>query len=60
MIQNRTLQIRASDEFFRLVDAWRREQDDLPTRAAAVRRLVERQLAEEKVRVPAPDRKPGR
>jgi hypothetical protein len=56
LILNRTLQIRASDEFYRLVDAWRREQPDLPTRATAVRRLVERALEAEK----APVRKQAR
>jgi hypothetical protein len=27
------------------LDAWRRKQDDLPTRAAAIRRLVEQALS---------------
>jgi hypothetical protein len=54
LTQNYNLQIRASDEFLRRVDAWRREQPDLPTRAAAVRRLVEIALDREK----APTRKP--
>lgn len=32
--------IRADDEFFSVLDDWRRKQQDLPTRAAAMRRLV--------------------
>ena len=33
--------MRADDEFFKRVDDWRRQRDDLPPRAEAVRRLVE-------------------
>ncbi len=35
-------QMRASPAFLRLVDDWRRKQPDLPSRAEAIRRLVER------------------
>jgi len=33
--------IRLSDEFIAAVDAWRRLQDDPPSRSEAIRRLVE-------------------
>jgi hypothetical protein len=33
--------IRLSDEFIATVDAWRRKQDDPPSRSEAIRRLVE-------------------
>jgi hypothetical protein len=33
--------MRVSDEFMEVVDAWRRQQQDLPSRAEAIRRLVE-------------------
>jgi len=39
--QDRLFQMRVSDEFLRLVDDWRRRQKDLPSRAEAIRRLVE-------------------
>jgi hypothetical protein len=39
--QDRPFQMRVSDEFFRVVDDWRRRQKDLPSRAEAIRRLVE-------------------
>jgi hypothetical protein len=48
------LQVRVGDEFVRQVDDWRRRQPDLPTRAAAVRLLVERALEAEKVRAEPP------
>ena len=47
------LQIRASAEFVRQVDDWRRHQTDVPTRAEAVRRLVEKAIEADK----AADRK---
>ena len=34
-------QMRVSEEFLRTVDDWRRSQVDLPSRAEAIRRLVE-------------------
>ena len=40
-IQDRPFQMRVSEEFMRLVDDWRRNQSDLPSRAEAIRRLVE-------------------
>jgi hypothetical protein len=44
-IQRRPFQMRVSDEFLRSIDAWRRKQDDKPSRAEAIRRLVEQALA---------------
>ena len=39
--QDRPFQMRVSDEFLRVLDDWRRRQKDLPSRAEAIRRLVE-------------------
>jgi hypothetical protein len=39
--QDRLFQMRVSEQFLRTVDDWRRYQTDLPSRAEAVRRLVE-------------------
>jgi hypothetical protein len=39
--QDRLFQMRVSEQFLRTVDEWRRYQTDLPSRAEAVRRLVE-------------------
>ena len=44
-IQHRPFQMRASDEFLRSIDRWRRKQKDQPSRAEAIRQLVERALA---------------
>lgn len=40
-------QIRLSTVFWQKVDAWRRVQPDIPTRAEAIRRLVEAGLVAE-------------
>jgi hypothetical protein len=40
-IQDRVLQMRVSDEFIESIDEWRRKEPDLPSRAEAIRRLVE-------------------
>ena len=41
-IQDRLFQMRVSEQFLRTVDDWRRTtQTDLPSRAEAIRRLVE-------------------
>ena len=40
--QTERFQMRVSPSFLRLVDEWRRKQPDLPSRAEAIRRLVER------------------
>jgi hypothetical protein len=39
------IQLRISDELEERLDAWRREQKDLPSRSEAIRRLVELALA---------------
>jgi hypothetical protein len=38
------LELRVDAEFLARVDEWRRNQPDLPPRAAAIRRLVEKAL----------------
>lgn len=38
-------QMRVSPEWLALIDEWRRQQKDLPSRAEAIRRLVEAGLA---------------
>jgi hypothetical protein len=43
--QTERFQMRVSPAFLRLVDEWRRQQPDLPSRAEAIRRLVERGIA---------------
>jgi hypothetical protein len=40
-IQSQQFQMRVSDEFLKSVDKWRATQDDKPSRAEAIRRLVE-------------------
>src|SRR5262249_7134923 len=39
--QDRPFQMRVSEGFLRTVDDWRRSQIDLPSRAEAIRRMVE-------------------
>jgi len=39
--QDRPFQMRVSEDFLRIVDDWRRGQTDLPSRAEAIRRMVE-------------------
>ncbi len=41
LAQDRPFQMRVSENFLRTVDDWRRRQKDLPSRAEAIRRLVE-------------------
>jgi hypothetical protein len=43
----RPYQIRRSTSFWRKVDEWRRQQEEIPPRAEAIRRLVEAGLAAE-------------
>jgi hypothetical protein len=38
-------EMRATEAWMRLIDDWRRQQPDLPSRAEAIRRLVEKALA---------------
>ena len=40
-IQDRPFQMRVSDDFLKTVDKWRAKQEDEPSRAEAIRRLVE-------------------
>jgi hypothetical protein len=40
-VQNTPFQMRASPEFLKSVDKWRAKQEDKPSRAEAIRRLVE-------------------
>jgi hypothetical protein len=40
-IQSKPFQMRLSPEFLKAVDNWRAKQEDKPSRAAAIRRLVE-------------------
>src|SRR4030095_9754666 len=37
----RPFQMRVSEEFLNMVDDWRRRQKDIPSRAEAIRRMVE-------------------
>jgi metal-responsive CopG/Arc/MetJ family transcriptional regulator len=37
----RTFQMRVDDEFLRQLDDWRRLQPEIPSRAEAIRRLVQ-------------------
>jgi hypothetical protein len=41
LINDRPFQMRASAAFLERIDNWRRVQPDLPSRAEAIRRLVE-------------------
>jgi hypothetical protein len=43
--ETKPYQIRLSREFWARVDEWRRQQPEIPTRAVAIRRLVELGLA---------------
>jgi metal-responsive CopG/Arc/MetJ family transcriptional regulator len=42
--RGKTIGVRCHDELLDRIDDWRREKDDLPTRAEAIRRLVEQAL----------------
>jgi hypothetical protein len=41
LTQDRPFQMRVSESFLRTVDDWRRSQVDIPSRAEAIRRMVE-------------------
>jgi hypothetical protein len=43
-IQDRIFRMRVSDKFLRSIDNWRRRQEDRPSCAEAIRRLVEQAL----------------
>ena len=53
-IQDRPFQMRVSEPFLRMVDDWRRGQIDVPSRAEAIRRMVE--LAAKMKKKPDADR----
>jgi metal-responsive CopG/Arc/MetJ family transcriptional regulator len=40
--------VRVDEEFLKQLDAWRRKQEDVPTRPEAIRRLVELALKAKK------------
>lgn len=42
-------QMRASPEWLQMIDDWRRQQPDIPSRAEAIRRLVEAGLDMKKI-----------
>lgn len=49
LVHDRTFQMRASDEWLRKLDDWRRQQQpDIPSRAEAIRRLVAMALESER------------
>jgi hypothetical protein len=39
--KGQTFQMRADDDFLEKVDEWRRNEPDIPSRAEAIRRLVD-------------------
>lgn len=45
--KTKPFQMRVSPEWLAMIDAWRREQPDLPSRAEAIRRLVEKGLRDD-------------
>lgn len=48
-------EMRMDEEILAKIDDWRREQDDVPSRAEAIRRLVESSLNSRRAEVPKPD-----
>ena len=47
LTHDKVFQMRATDEFLRRIDDWRRQQPELPSRAEAIRRLIEAGLRAE-------------
>ena len=45
--KSQRFELRVSEDFLRAIDDWRRQQPDLPSRAEAIRRLVEKALRAE-------------
>ena len=43
--KTRPYQMRVTEEWLAIIDEWRRKQPDIPSRAEAIRRLVEKGLA---------------
>ncbi|MGA1851301.1 hypothetical protein VH570_10765 [Sphingobium sp. HT1-2] len=48
-------QMRASPEWLQKIDDWRRQQPDIPSRAEAIRRLVDVGLDQKAIGYVAPD-----
>jgi len=44
--KTRPYQMRVTEKWLATIDNWRRQQPDLPSRAEAIRRLVEKGLGE--------------
>ena len=40
-VQDRPFQMRVTEDFLKTIDKWRAKQEDEPSRAEAIRRLVE-------------------
>jgi hypothetical protein len=58
LTHDKVFQMRATDEFLRRIDDWRRQRQELPSRAEAIRRLIEAGLrAEAAPSAKAPARK---
>tara|TARA_R100001143_G_C3293917_1_gene102510 strand:- start:17 stop:223 length:207 start_codon:yes stop_codon:yes gene_type:complete len=47
MEKSKNFQMRVSEDWLSQIDDWRRHQDDLPSRAEAIRRLIEQGLKAE-------------
>ena len=47
LVNDKVFQMRSSEEWLRRLDDWRRKQPDIPSRAEAIRRLVEKGLEAE-------------
>ena len=45
LVNDKVFQMRASEEWLRKIDDWRRQQPDIPSRAEAIRRLVDKGLS---------------
>ena len=52
LTHDRIFQMRASDGFLAMLDDWRRIQTPIPSRAEAVRMLVERAISADKTAKP--------
>lgn len=49
-MKDKRFEMVASEDWLKRVDDWRRKQDDLPSRAEAIRRLVAAALSKDKTR----------
>jgi hypothetical protein len=59
LIHDKVFQMRATAEFYERIDEWRRQQQGIPSRAEAIRRLLEIGLKHGGATKPAPARKRG-